>query len=164
MGPLLQVMIFSLFKNNLVYKYNLSILLFNLIPIYPLDGGRILNLLFNKRISYIKSLSLSIFISFIIIILLFIISIKYKLLINFISILCFLLSLIIKEHNYKSYYFNKFKLERILHKYNFKKNKIIKSDKEMMRDNKHIFFINNHYLTEKEYLTKRQNKKSHLSV
>ena len=166
MGPIIQIivtyLVLLLITNtnirDLIINYNVSLLIFNLLPIYPLDGGRIINLLFNKRISYLKSYNTSIIISFILILVLVIISIKYKLLINFISILVLLLFIILREKKNKSYYFNKFKLERLIHNYHFKKIKRINKDKDMMRDKKHLFKRTNHYITEKEYLKELYNK------
>ncbi len=162
MGPLTQIIVLGFIivciKNlqiqSLFIQYNLSILIFNLFPIYPLDGGRIVNLFFNKKLPFLKSFNLSIFLSCILLWLLIVISIKYKLLLNFISILCFLGVLLYKEYRNKNYYFNKFRLERFLNHYNFFNIKKIKIDREMMRDKKHLFLYNNHYMTEKEYLKK----------
>lgn len=162
MGPMTQIILVGLLIlftrhlsfNMLLIRYHVSILLFNLLPIYPLDGGRIINLFFNKRLSYWNSLHFSIFLSFLLLFLLVLFSIKYKLLINFISILCFLGILIFREFKNRKYYFNKFKLERFLNHYTFHDIKYIKEDKAMMRDKKHIFYYKNHYLTEKEYLKK----------
>lgn len=162
MGPITQILVFcflyywikNLSISDLFVKYNLSILLFNLIPIYPLDGGRIINLFFNKKFSFLKSFNLSIFFSFLLLFCLIVVSIKFHLLLNFISILCFLSFLIYKEYKNKKYYFNKFKLERFLNQYSFSKTKKIDKEKQMMRDKKHVFFYQNHYITEKEYLKK----------
>lgn len=162
MGPITQIFVVYLFLffiqdvdiKSLIFQYNLSILLFNLLPIYPLDGGRILNLLFNQKFAFLKSLNLSLISSSILLLVLVVISIKYNLLINFISILCFLGTLVYKEYKNRKYYFNKFKLERILKQYHFPHIKQIKKEEEMMRDKKHIFLYKGHYITEKEYLKK----------
>lgn len=160
MGPFVQMLTCGLMLllfphlsfGSLFLQYNLSILLFNLIPIYPLDGGRIVNLLFNKFFSFLKSFDLSLWLSVFLLFLFIGFSIQYKLLINFISVLCFLSVLVYKEYRNKKYYFTKFKLERLLKNYSFFKIKYIQKDKEMMRDKKHIFSFHNHYVTEKEYL------------
>ena len=160
MGPLVQIitcgLILLLFPHlsfgSLFLQYNLSILLFNLLPIYPLDGGRMVNLFFNKFFPFLKSLNLSLFFSILLLSLLIGFSIHYKLLMNFIAVLCFLGVLIYKEYRNRKYYFTKFKLERFLKNYSFFRIKYIKKDKEMMRDKKHIFSFHNHYITEKEYL------------
>ena len=41
-GPIFQLIIGFFIKNNILLNIHYSLLLFNLIPIYPLDGGRIL--------------------------------------------------------------------------------------------------------------------------
>ena len=63
-GPIVNLLIFIItllneektYLNNLIMYSNLLIFIFNLIPIYPLDGGRILNgilhIIFGKRTSY----------------------------------------------------------------------------------------------------------------
>ena len=56
-GPLSQFIIYFIlvifypYKNSIeILKYiHYSILLFNLLPIYPLDGGKIINILFNRN-------------------------------------------------------------------------------------------------------------------
>ena len=150
MGPIFQISLFFLFDNDLVKNYNLSLLVFNLLPIYPLDGSKIFNLFFQKTMPFINSYIVTIFLSIMIIITI----LFWKL--NFIVILV-LLFLVIE--NYKTYLkmsfiFNKFLLERKMKKYNFKKVKIINSIKRMYRGYKHVFYIENKYYSEKEYLNK----------
>ena len=79
-GPLAQ-MIFFLFvsflemnglityRNFLLFKsYHYTLLIFNLLPIYPLDGGKILNIFLNAMFPYKKGNKLVIIISFILLI------------------------------------------------------------------------------------------------
>ena len=47
-------------KQEIINYYHYSILLFNLLPVYPLDGGRIINLLMQIFITYKKGFKLSI--------------------------------------------------------------------------------------------------------
>ena len=53
-GIIFQLIFYILIKDYIDYKYfsaiNYFIILFNLIPIYPLDGSKILNLLLSKSI------------------------------------------------------------------------------------------------------------------
>ena len=133
--------------------YNLIIILFNLIPIYPLDGYKILNLFFNKVFNFKLSYYLSIYLSWIILIIILIIFfIKKDLLVILINI-PFLLQLI-QEYYKRSNYFNKFYLERYLYKFNFKKIKIIKNINQMKRDYIHTFNIQKKYLKERDFLQK----------
>ncbi len=55
----------SLFSDyyNLFIMYNFAIIIFNLLPIYPLDGHKILNCILNYFFSYAKSLKISFYIS-----------------------------------------------------------------------------------------------------
>ena len=74
MGPLFQI-IFWLFLykinycNSVFNYYNTFILLFNLLPIYPLDGSKIFNIIINKITSFKKSYFITFYTSIIIIIL-----------------------------------------------------------------------------------------------
>ena len=155
-GPFLQLCYFFvgyfLFENYFFNYYNLSILIFNLIPIYPLDGGKILNIVLSYFLSFRFSYYLSIGISFIISFLFICYLIMNNYTFNIILMFIIVLSKVIIELRKRNYYFNKFLLERYLNRYNFKKTKSISSIKKMMRDKRHIIFFNNKYYTEKEYL------------
>ena len=157
-GPFLQIIYFVigyyLFKSTSFNYYNLSILVFNLLPIYPLDGGRILNIVFSYFLSFRFSFYLSMFLSFLIIFLFIIISIINNYTFNIVSMFLIVFFKIILELRKKNYYFNKFLLERYLNTYDFKKLKSISSIKKMMRDKRHIILFNNSYITEKDYLRK----------
>lgn len=148
MGPLVQTILF-LIPDSSFRIYNLGILIFNLLPILPLDGSKIINILFNKILSFKQSHILSIFLSMFLIIILFIF--KYNLVLYITLFILFLKT--IDEYKKHRYMFNKFLFERYLYNYNFKKEKIIKKKEQMKRDYKHIF-KNNKYLTEKEFLRK----------
>ena len=146
---------FLLVKNYISYsdylifsRYNYAILIFNMLPIYPLDGGRLVNLFICKFLSYKYSLKVSIYVSFIIGFILFI---KYRS-ISFYLVLIFLFIKILDEKNKMPYYYNKFILERLLYNFNFKKYKIITSDSSFYRDKYHIIKCGNKYYKEKEYL------------
>ena len=149
LGPLFQLMFYLLYKDNLIFNYyNLAILLFNLLPIYPLDGSKIFNVLFNLFLPYKLSHILSIILSFIFITLI----ISYK--IDISLILIFIIIELFKEIFKHKYYFNKFLLERYLYDYNYKKHKVIKKITNMKKQTKHIFKINNKFYTEKEIIQK----------
>ena len=150
LGPLLQLVFYFLYFDNPTFnQYNLTILLFNLLPIYPLDGSKIVNILFNEFISFKRSHILTIITSFITL-LVVILSIKYNLLLYL--ILLFIVLEIIKEINKHNYYFNRFLLERYLYNNEYSKNKIIDNIKKMKKQTKHIFKINNKYFTEREII------------
>lgn len=161
-GPLSQnigyFILINIFKNNieLINTYHIGILLFNLLPIYPLDGGKLLNIILNQFIPFKKSLKLSINISYIFLIILFIY--QYNIKINIIITLILLIILIKKEEKEIVYKNNKFKLERILNNYNFKKNKIITNIDYLYKDNWHIIREKGQYFEEKDYLLKKYEK------
>lgn len=153
-GPLFQIIYFLIFRDNIVFlKYNVAILLFNLLPIYPLDGSRILNIFFNKIFSFKTSHLLSIVISYgIILIIMVILSLNFNFVFIFITL--FLLLEIFRENSKHNYYFNKFLLERYMYEDLFKNKKIVSRVNKMKKQTKHIFKINNNYYTEKEIIRK----------
>ena len=64
LGPLFQILFYLIFKDNATFNhYNMAILLFNLLPIYPLDGSKILNIFFNELVSFKKTHMLTIVVS-----------------------------------------------------------------------------------------------------
>lgn len=167
-GPLLQI-VFYLFSINLlnngyilsttfdiIKNYHYSLLFFNLLPIYPLDGSKIINILTAKFFSFKLAHLLLIYISYIGILVVFIFS-KYF---NFNTSLYFLLLILMikvfKEYQNHNMIFEKFLLERFLYTLHFKKRKIIEGTnvKKMMRNKKHLFIDNKKYITEKEILKK----------
>lgn len=133
--------------------YNRGLILFNLLPIYPLDGYKIFNLIFSKYFSFNLSNYLSFIVSIVgILIYIFVYSINY----NYSYIMA--ISVII-VYNYKylfniKYLYNRFLLERILFSFNYSKLKIISNYKSMYKNRRHIFKINNEYLSEDKYLKK----------
>ena len=106
-------------------------------PVIPLDGGKLTNIILDKLFSYRLSNIISIIIS-IFFICLFIL--KNKTIFGIILTLFLIKSIIIEITNLK-YKYNKFLLERYINKYNFKKTIIVSSMYKMKRDRKHI--INN---------------------
>ena len=149
MGPIFQLLLFKI-NNSLFQTYNLNLLLFNLIPILPLDGSKILNLVLNKFLSFKYSHIISIIISFIIITFLFV----YKFNLILYIVIIFLLYKTYTEFKNHKYIFNKFLFERYIYNFKFKKSKIIKNRVNMKRDYKHIFKIKKKYMTEREFLLK----------
>lgn len=141
---------------NLFKHYNISILLFNLIPIYPLDGIKIINLILSKFIPYKYAHYISILISIIFMIIFTFISIIFGLGMNFMLIVGLLIHQIIKEKRNHNMLCNKFIFERYLYSLNFNKTKIIKEEnlKKMYRDYKHVFKGKTEYITEKKELKK----------
>ena len=155
-----------LYKHNIVreYIYNIfttyyyHLLFFNLLPIYPLDGMIILNLLISKLLPYKLTMKLNIYIS-IITSLIILITNYYKFNYTTILIISVIVTNIIKYHKNIDYLFNRFLLERYLYKIPLKGNKIITKINTMYKEKYHIFMHNNHYLTEKQVLKRRFNRK-----
>ena len=74
--------LFSIKETSLINRYNLSIFLFNVIPVYPLDGSKILLVILNMFIPYKKSLKISCFISVLLIFLIFLVLISLDVKVN----------------------------------------------------------------------------------
>lgn len=129
-------------------KYNKLIILFNLLPIIPLDGSKILLSINELFIPYKKCLNINNIISIILII---IFTIKNNLNLNLILIISYLLIKTIIEIKNHNYIFNNFLLERYLIKPKFKKIKYINNIKNIYK-NKYNF-INN--ISEEKYLNKK---------
>ena len=157
MGPIFQVIFTYLLYNfgvqDAVY-YSTSILCFNLLPIFPLDGSKLLNVFLNKITSFKRSHALIIMISFLTM-LMVILDSDFNLIL--ILILTFLLMRVFSEIKNHESLFNRFLLERYLKNYHFKKIKEIKSldVRKMKRDYKHLFYDGFWRITEREILKKR---------
>ena len=160
MGPLVQILFvwvisfFSIEVPVYFYQYHIAILLFNLLPILPLDGGKLFQLFFCYFFSYYQSLQTSFYLSYFFFWLLFLLGMQK----NLIFVLVFLLLGIKlkKEMKEGDYLFEKFLLERYLHDYFFKKRKMIRHKKQMKRDYYHYFWIHNQVISEKEMLKNEQ--------
>ncbi|KYD10881.1 M50 family metallopeptidase [Heyndrickxia sporothermodurans] len=86
-GPIqhvwLAIVMFVLFKMHIIsisffqtfMDYNLMILLFNLLPIWPLDGGKLLHLLFSVNKPFLQAIRITLFISLLFLLIFHVISI-----------------------------------------------------------------------------------------
>ena len=149
-GPLVQLFFtFFVFKGEMI-SYSLAILFFNLLPIYPLDGAKFLNLFLNKIMSFRLSLIATLYFS---VICLFFLVVKCNFNLLFILIVSFILVRVIDEICKVEVTFNRFLLEKEIKNFNFKKLKVINglNVHRMRRDFRHIFKVNG-YKTEKEIL------------
>jgi stage IV sporulation protein FB len=138
--------------------YNKSILLFNLLPIIPLDGSIIIHSCLEYFFPYQKAYRYYFIIS-LMIFFLFFISQTLKSLNNY-MILTFLVFKIYEAYKKKKYYENKFFLERFLYEYPY-----IKMEShpypdlsKLKKDTLHFFWIKDRYLHEKEFLRKHFTK------
>ena len=143
----------------LVKKYNYSILIFNLLPIVPLDGYRIVNIILNMYIPYSYSLKISGIISFfsMFIITFLFLFFKIKLEISYIILFIFLIKKIINYFKDIPYLFNKFLIERYINKLNAKKIILIKGYRleKLRRQKRHLFIIGKKSYTERQILSKK---------
>ncbi len=145
-GPLFQVLFYQIYPT--IYHYPL--LLFNLLPIYPLDGSKILFLFCNLFISYYRSYWVLFISSYITVIL---VLIQYPSLYVVIlgSYLLFQNVTMLKE---LSDIFLVFLFERYRDSYHYYHQKIIRGRdyKKMKRSVNHIFFDDGRFYSEKEIL------------
>lgn len=154
-----------LLKNNIVNerlyslygRYNLSILIFNLIPVLPLDGSKIINIMLNNFFSYRKSLILSNLLSFIFIFLIFIIFLfkDMKIEYSFILILFFLLKKTIDNTHDIPLLFNRFLIEKFLENKKYKKSIYIDSIKNIKRNKNNYIKKGNTYINERYVLREK---------
>jgi stage IV sporulation protein FB len=145
---------------NMIVNYHYSLLLFNLLPIYPLDGSKLFNVILSKFISFKKAHKIMLYLSFVAIMII-LYYLKYiSIGVNMYLIIVILVFKLANEMNNHNNIFNKFLLERYLGNFDFNKLKIIKGIdlSKMMRDKRHIFIFNNNNLTEKQLLKKRYSK------
>lgn len=138
---------------NIYTLYNNQIIFFNLMPIYPLDGAKIVNLLLSKFFNYNLSNKLTIIIS-LIGMSLFILTSSYNHNYSYIMVLSVLIIYNYKFIKQLKYIYNKFLLERYLYNISYPKIKIISNGNKMYKNNSHIIKVNNNYITEKKYLSK----------
>ena len=161
-GPLSQIIIYFLlirfypYENSLItLKYiHYSILLFNLLPIYPLDGGKVLNLFLNRIFSFKTSFNLTIIFSYIFIFLLLII-INFSFKINYLFVISFLIYKLVEEQTKFKYYYDKFLLERYLYSFSFNKICVVPSFNKFRKNYEHIISNNRGVFLEKEELNKK---------
>lgn len=154
MGPLFQMILYLLLKNNGLYYFkeiNLFLFIFNLLPIIPLDGYRLLNIVLNKLFNFKLSLYISSYVSFIFLILNFIFLFIYK---NFVFLVTFffLFYKTIHEYNLINFIYNKFLYERYSKNISFKKRKKIYDIKDMYRDYIHLIYCDYRFCSEREVL------------
>lgn len=144
----------SLYIYQLFMNYNLSILLFNLLPIIPLDGAKVLNILLNKFISFRKSHKITMYISVLSIIILIVCFYSD---LNMIMISIILICFLYKECKNRIYLYNMFLIERYIKNINYKNNCFIDGihiDK-MKKYVNNVFIYKNKYIDEKDVLSKK---------
>lgn len=153
------LIIYILYEKNIIStnmflitrKYNFLIFIFNIIPILPLDGYKILNIIINKFFNYRLSFNISLIIS----IILLIFFIYYLKLYNNFFLILFIINEHIKCIKNKNYYYNLFLYEKLLYKQNFKSNKYVKNIYKIFRNKNNYIKYNGIYIREYRLLKKR---------
>lgn len=151
---LIFILVLYLLKNyiniitfNLLIYYNIILILFNLLPIEPLDGSKIIHLILEKLFSFKKAYYINLLISILSLIIFIYFNYLYKL-DNYIIISFLLYKIIINFKNYK-YIKKRFILERYLYPFNYKKiNNNTKNIDELKKEVFHYFKENNKYINE----------------
>lgn len=151
-GPLFQIITYKIIKKY--YFIHIFLLIFNLLPIYPLDGSKILTSLLYLLFPFKKTINILFIISNI---LLIIILTYFTINFNLLYIIIFLvLELKIIEYiKQKEYIFNKFILERILYNFKYISIKKIQNVNQMYKSKYHYILENNKYIDEKKYLNNK---------
>ena len=163
---LIFIMILFIFKNhfnlityNLYLNYNLILIIFNLIPIIPLDGSKISELFLEKFFSYHYSYHLNFYLSIFSLLIFTFINYKFKLDNYFIiSFLIYKTLIYLKDYHYLQ---KRFLLERYL--YNLEYQKIdnhTKNIQDLKKNVFHYFKENNRYINEKEKIAQIFDKKA----
>ena len=137
---------------NLYTIYNNYMIYFNLLPIYPLDGGKIVNLILSIYFPYNKANTFTIYISLFIILGIFFLSI-YNYSYSNIMIMIILLTYLYKFFMERKYLYNRLLLERYLYNIEYNSIKVIRNIKNIYKNRTHIININNTYIKEKKYLS-----------
>jgi len=153
------LVIYILYQNGITreYTYSLfllyhkSMLLFNLLPIIPLDGFKIINLILSKYFNFNLSNYLSVIISLITIVMFLFSDIFIK---NYsiVLIIGILMQNIYKFYNEVTLVYNKFLLERYLYNIKYNKTKFITNKNKMYKNRSHLLIQNGKIITEKAFL------------
>ena len=161
-GVLFQYLVVTIFLNILtindntrllITTYNKTLFIFNLLPIIPLDGSKIIQNVLEHFFSYKKSYFITLITSVISIILFINYNIFYSL--NNYLIIFVLIYNTLKYFKDFKYTFNKFLLERIL--YHLKYKRIVNNTKnisDLCKNKYHYFKSNKKYISENQKIAK----------
>lgn len=154
MGPIYQILFYHLlvllgFETDLLTSIHITLLIFNLLPIYPLDGSKILSLFFQKFFSFYQSMTFLFYGSFVV--LLFLLFFHHTLM--ELILFFFLIYQVFLFRKEKEKLFYRFLLERYLYVFSFSKEKVVSCLKKMKKDTYHHFFKNGKIVSEKDALT-----------
>ena len=155
---LLFIIFFALFKKNIINNYsyemfkslNLGIIIFNIMPIYPLDGYNFFKNILYVFFPYLKVNQIFLYISILSLILFTMYSFTSK--INSLFVITFLFVKLINLIKSKKYLENKFLLERNIYDLPYNK---IKYDDDFQKNKLQLSVLHYfNYISEKEYLNK----------
>ncbi len=151
----------SLYDKELFLFYNSVILIFNLLPIIPLDGSVFVHHLLEIFFSF--ELSLDFYEAFSVVSLLSFILINYFFRLDNYFICMVLIFQYVAFFKNKKYYRNRFYLERYLYDFPSKKIRNEKGGnyKVLRKNTRHFFYNGKRYETEREILTKVFDKKEY---
>lgn len=157
MGPLFQIVFYFIISqffslSDSVIYYNYVLLVFNLLPIYPLDGSKFLYVFLCFLFPFKFSHLLLCFFSFIFIIIVFIFIGHFDFLVFL--ILFFLCFKVITEVRNHRIIFNKFLFERYNYNFCFRFIKRVNSIDGMYLWCRHLFYDGEKCITEREKLLK----------
>lgn len=131
--------------------YNSQMIFFNLLPIYPLDGAKILNLILDKYFPYYRANMITIVVSVVVIggiVGLSIYSCSYSNL----MVMGLLFTYLYQFFKKRKYLYQRFLLERYLYNIEYPKVKLVKGVREMYKNKSHWIFKDNCYRREREVL------------
>lgn len=154
------LIIYILYRNNIIrayiyqllFLYHKSMLVFNLLPIIPLDGFKILNLILSKFFNFNFSNNVSVFISLITIVL-FLFSNLYEKNYSMVLVIGLLMKNIYVFYNSINYIYNRFLLERYLYDINYQDKKIITNVSKMYKNKSHLLIEDGKIIPEKKFLS-----------
>ena len=159
LGPVFQILYFILLNkffvlSHTIIYYNFFLLIFNLLPIFPLDGSKFLDVFLNSFFCFKTSFFVKLVISFIFlfVVTLFFHSFFIYLVVPFLFIKTYL------EFKNRRYIYNRFLYERYVYDFNFKRLKYINSPNHLYMSRRHMILYDKNYITERNYLMKRFDK------
>ena len=136
---------------HLFLTYSYTIIIFNILPIIPLDGSNFCHLIMEKFLSYHKSYYLNFYLSLFFILIFIFLNIYFHLDNYFIiTFLIYKIGEYLKNYKYLN---KRFLLERYLYDLEYQKiDNHTKSMQDLKKNTYHYFKKNNHYISEKEKL------------
>lgn len=136
---------------NLYTLYNSQMIFFNLMPIYPLDGSKILNLFLSKFFSYNMANNVTIGLSAILISIVIGLNI-FKCNYSNVMIMGVLFTYLYDFFRKRKYLYQRFLLERYLYQIDYPKVTMIKNLRGMYKNRSHLFWCRGGLMEEKEFL------------